>query len=180
MIKRSAITHMVLSAQKAGATHLFIARDQFDADRLYGVPVMPDQDPREIHDHSDDWLQECYVLQDESLPVRHQLAERRAWHMGPEDPASAPTEPPTPELAILQAAMAEYRQVRALTFSPANYPPSYGRFEAARNQLIEAARAAYEEGVLTPFQIRRTTGYSRAQIAAGSSRGLSLVDRGRR
>jgi hypothetical protein len=168
MIKRSAITNMVLSAQKDGATHLFIARDQFDGDRLYGVRVMPGQDPREVHDHSDDWLQECYVLQDESSPVLAQLAERRAWHLAPGE-----LEPSTPELAVLEAVMAEYRRARALTFSPANYPPSYGPFEAARNQLMEAARVAYEEGVLTPFQIRRTTGYSRAQVMSGSARGVA-------
>ncbi len=81
MIKRRAITNMVLSAQQDGATHLFVARDQLDADRVYGVRVMPGEDPHEVREHSDDWLLECYVLQDDSVPVQFQLAERRAWHL---------------------------------------------------------------------------------------------------
>ncbi|MGZ0153756.1 hypothetical protein ACXJJ3_42270 (plasmid) [Kribbella sp. WER1] len=177
MIKRHAITNMVLSAQQDGATHLFVARDQLDPDRLYGVRVMPGEDPHEVHDHSDDWLQECYVLTADALPVHLQLAEPRAWHLGPTDPAGTPA----PQLVELEAVMAEYRRVRALTFSPANFPPSYDGFEAARRQLIAAARAAYDEGVLTPFQIRRTTGYSLAQVAVARPRGshaaLNLAQR---
>lgn len=180
MIKRRAITNMVLSAQEDGATHLFVARDQLDPDRLYGIRVMPGEDPREVHDHSDDWLQECYVLNDDARPVHLQLAEARAWHMGPPDPATEPTGPSAPELIALQAVVAEYRQVRAFTFSPANHPPRYDRFEDARRQLIQAVRAAYDEGVLTPFQIRRTTGYSRAQVAIGLPLGPRSEPRGSR
>lgn len=168
MTKRRAITNMVLSAQQEGATHLFVAKDQLDPDRLYGVRVMPGEDPREVHDHSDDWLQECYVLNDDSLPVHLQLDEPRAWHMDPHDSAIELAAPSAPELVALQAVVAEYRQVRAFTFSPANNPPRYDGFEAARRQLVAAAREAYEKGVLTPFQIRRTTGYSRAQVAVPS------------
>jgi hypothetical protein len=173
MIKRSEIANMVLSAQKDGATHLFVARDHLDTERFYGVRVMPGQDPHEVHDQSDDWMQECYALQDPSLPVPGQLAERRAWHMAPagQERTSSESEPSTPELVALQAVMAEYRAARSFTFSPGNHPPSYERFEEARRQLIDATRAAYEEGVLTPFQIRRTTGYSRAHVAAGSAPG---------
>jgi hypothetical protein len=162
-------------AQQDGASHLFVARDQLDPDRLYGVRVLPGEDPREVHDHSDDWLLECYVLNDDLVPVHVQLAESRAWHMGPQDAAAESGEPSTPELAALEAVVTEYRQVRALTFSPANYPARYDEFEAARGRLIEAARAAYAEGVLTPFQIRRTTGYSRAQVAVGRPSGSQPV-----
>jgi hypothetical protein len=171
MIKRRAVTNMVLTAQKDGATHLFVARDQLDPDRLYGVRVMPGQDPREVHDHSDDWLQECYVLNDDSVPVHLQLAEQRAWHMTTKDPATEPAGSSAPQLAALEAVMAEYLQIKAYTFSPANNPSRYDRFEQARRRLAEAARAAYDEGVLTPFQIRRTTGYSRAQVAVGRPNG---------
>ncbi|GAA1616311.1 hypothetical protein GCM10009789_82860 [Kribbella sancticallisti] len=175
MIKRRAITTMVLEAQSAGATHLFVAKDQLDPERLYGIRVMPGENLREVHDHSDDWLVECYVLNDDTIPVHLQLAESRAWHMGPQEPAVEPADPVSPELVALQDVVADYQKVRALTFSPANQPPRYDRFEAARRRLVDAARTAYDEGVLTAFQIRRTTGLSRAQVAVGRRGGAELA-----
>ncbi|MFI5736123.1 hypothetical protein ACIA49_38775 [Kribbella sp. NPDC051587] len=178
MIKRRAIARMVRQAQQAGATHLFVARDQLDSDRLYGIRVMCGEDPHEVHENSDDWLLECYVLQDDSIPVHVQLAERRAWHLEPRSRAATATATAGAELAELQAVVVEYRQAWAFTVSGANHTHRRDTFEAARGQLIAAARAAYDEGSLTPYQIRSTTGLTRAQVAGGSSSWVSPPDRG--
>jgi hypothetical protein len=123
MIKRRAITNVVRSAQRDGATHLFVVRDQLDADRLYGVRVMPGEDPQEVREHSDDWLLECYVLQDDSVPVPFQLAERRAWHLAPQEkPAEQDTPAAAARLAELNAVVGEYCQAWAFTVSRANHP----------------------------------------------------------
>jgi hypothetical protein len=179
MIKRAHIANMVLSAQQAGATHLFLARDQFDTELIRGVPVMPGQDPQIVLAHSDEWMVECYVLQDPAVPVSAQLAEARAWHL-PEDQSGAEARF-APELVALKSAVADYNQERSLAFSPQNQPPNFQRFEAARAELVEATRTAYSEGVLTPFQIRRTTGFSRREVDAPSApRWVSSGRRSRR
>lgn len=54
---------------------------------------------------------------------------------------------------------------RSWTFSPSNALAEYGHYEGARGNLVDLARAAYEQGNIGPYNVRRITGLHREEVA---------------
>jgi hypothetical protein len=65
----------------------------------------------------------------------------------------------------LEAARHEVDLARSWTFSPSNTSAEYSHYEGARGKLTNLARAAYEQGRIGPYNVRRITGFSRNDVA---------------
>jgi hypothetical protein len=71
------------AARASGATHLLVLVDYYSREN-YSVPVMPGRDPADVvAEYADKPMLSVLEVYDLSMDRDTQLAESRAWHVGP-------------------------------------------------------------------------------------------------
>lgn len=161
------LAQMVHTAQAAGATHVFIARDVLARDRFFPIPVYPGTNPHDVVRDDPADLVKCYALQNPALPIDQQLAERRPWHLGEDTPPYAGPEQWADTVTINDLAVARNELLWARQWKSAQTSTAddHIRHDRTLVSIRELALAAYEEGLLSRRAIRDATGLRFEDVA---------------